>query len=239
MVLVILIYLSCQAVTPFLLAIIELKDTALSSFDAFGQAASEASNGVIGQLSFLIPSNECIVPFICTNGVNYIFGCATILPDSFVNFSVLSPYLNITSNDHLTIATLFLAKFRRHCINFNTKYYNNSQLIPVKDRFALKIGLYHIKNFEKIVLQYPNAQGWKRYMDIYVKLWSHEPMRIFIVFPISFYIWNVVEEPCILFNRLDNDWNIGVPTDFREQYCSKLNFVVKMLQFSSLRFGTL
>jgi serine/threonine protein kinase len=73
-------------------------------------------------------------------------------------------------------------------------------------------------------------------MEVFELLWLRQQLRSSIVFPISFYLEPDATKPDILFLRLSNDWNIGVPSiaTIRTPYCALLKEVVKRMHEAGL-----
>ena len=211
---------------------VEEKNTSDSPLEQFGQALSEASNGLIVQLKAGVASEDCVVLIVCTNGHLYQFGFATLLGPCFVNGGVISHVLDVSSvGGKREIATL-LATYKRFCQmqedRLKTYVVRDVELDWKLDRL-----MYFTKNEGDVVLQLErsNPSSWLRYWSIYNMLWSCEELRQHVVFPLGFETSGKGKLVGILFEKLSAEWKLGIPEEEsqRRMYLREVRRVLRLV----------
>lgn len=197
------------------LAIMELKDTALDPFDAYGKAVAEGSNCVMRQLNCGLSWDQCRVLFVCCNGSKYLFGFVALLEPHFIHAGPLSPVLDVALPVAMAEAARLLVVIRQACLE-------QQQLLQARrpaveaDVFRLSVERYHLKPAEHVLLQHAErsyAAGWCRFLHIHDKIFSCAAIREHVVFPLGFSNDADGDLEGVLFPRLDSTWSIGLPDD--------------------------
>lgn len=90
----------------------ELKETVCAPLEQLGQAYAKAVNLVLGQLKMGLPSENCCVAMMLTNGQLYQFGFVTLLYPSFPVVHLSSPVIDTADSHGMKTAAPHLHRYR-------------------------------------------------------------------------------------------------------------------------------
>eukprot|EP01031_Cornospumella_fuschlensis_P030751 gene30751-37155_t len=209
--------------------IIEVKHGTDAPSEAIRQAGSEASNIAICHLKMGVNSDDVCVPVIGSNGYLIQFAAVILLKPSFPTMVVLSPVLDMTSEEGLLEATRLWC-----CVQLMMEL---SLVVPSQSavitastcRMILDTGLYHVKPLSTFFACTGNVQtSLHHYFRVMSRLHRDEQCRPYVLFPITVREYNDdAKQSSIVYPKL-TDYNIGLPAtaDLRRQFLQQLKTAV-------------
>eukprot|EP01036_Dinobryon_divergens_P028601 gene28601-37571_t len=200
--------------------VVEIRDTAYSPLEQLGQCYAIAGNIILGQLNHGLPSNQCCVALLSTNGQLYQFGFVTLLDHSFPVLHVTSGIIDCASEDgrHEAAKHLYTYTFRQSC---RLQEEQLQQIRRAENACAIKsVSLsptkYFVKKMESVFPRCPiKIQSLLRQYEIFQRLSDRDVKEA--VLPVAVLSGKLdqrsyLKHDSLVFPRLDGNL-MGVPGD--------------------------
>ena len=178
-------------------SMLEVKGADGSVLDAVCQAAISATHIALRLLSIGIPSKDCIIPVIGSNGLVIIFGATIVLNNSYPTYIPISKQLDIIDENESKIIAAYFSKISNHCKKLNDMKVPINKVKEFKQIELLLNSEYYIKKYDidvysrgigifcydknKLNVDY----GLNHMVQVYNLLYKNEKSRKYVEFPLS------------------------------------------------------
>ncbi len=199
-------------------AVYEAKDTAFAPLEQLGQAQSIASNLVLGQLKFGLPSEKCCVAVMSTNGQLYQFGFVTLLYPSFPVLHLTSHVIDTADAQGIKTAAAHLHTFREFCRSQDALLREGNRKMASGEIYvALDESRFYQKPMSKLFERCTTLyQSVRNLYEIFQRLYDHEVDVA--VLPVAIKSGELddrkyLSNDALVFPKLSDEFQMGLPMD--------------------------